>query len=498
MSGSPEQWMDHLQEALYIVDQELTILHWNNNAADLYACDRSEAIGKNLRTWLWTGQENKLDEILAQLKRSGTWSGKHSHTLSPDRVLTLQSRWTLWGQCNEPSITISTMDISDKTLLESRLLRLESVETIGSLACGIAHDLNNVLAPMSMSVYVLRRRLHEKQDREILEVLDNGVKRGAELVGQILSFIRGIEEERFTFGVEYLVQEVVKMLRESFPRNIHIQSDFARNLWQIHGNLAQLQQVLMNLCLNARNAMPNGGSLFIGVENIVLDNGATGLYVAISVRDTGRGIAPEILPKIFDRFFTTRSAENGNGLGLYIVQSILQSHGGFIRVESTPDIGTAFTVFLPASGGSTRSNLRNELQEDSLAKGHGEKILIVDDVFSSREATRILLQHSGYTVLSASELVALFGLYAKKAAELHAVVLNVSMPSIDLEEIVWALRRIYADTRIIGIMDEAEWDRMKPEDRQAFSEHLLRPINSPCLLEALRNTLDDPGKERDE
>ena len=247
-------------------------------------------------------------------------------------------------------------DITDKKQLEAQVFRAQRLESVGNLAFGMAHNLNNALTPVMMAVDILETKIQDEQNQNLLKTVTVNIERSADLVKQVLSFVRGVEGERQILQVETLIKEIEHIVKNTFPRSIEITTHILNQpSWGILGDATQLHQVLLNLCINARDAMPEGGNLSISAENILIDANQTqinidakdGFYILISVNDTGTGIAPEILNKIFDPFFTTKEFGKGTGIGLSTVQGIIKAHGGFINVFS--EVGkTKFQVYLPA------------------------------------------------------------------------------------------------------------------------------------------------------
>lgn len=275
------------------------------------------------------------------------------------REISVASRWTLVkGAEGQPkSILIIDTDVTEKRKIEEQLFRAQRMESIGTLTGGIAHDLNNVLSPIAMSVEMLRLKYVDEESRGWLKILQQSAERGASMVQQVLSFARGNEGKRIEIQPRHLLVELVKVLRETFPKSIDVQFNLPRDLWTVTADPTQLHQVLMNLSVNARDAMPQGGLLKLTATNHFVDenyvrmnhDAQIGEFVRIEVSDTGTGIDSEILDRIFEPFFTTKPTGEGTGLGLSTTLTIVKSHGGFLVVESEIGNGTRMAVYLPAS-----------------------------------------------------------------------------------------------------------------------------------------------------
>ncbi len=251
-------------------------------------------------------------------------------------------------------VTGIVQDVTERRQIERQLLQVQRMEAVGALASGIAHDLNNVLTPVMMIAPLLRGRVADREDREMLDTLEQAAQRGSSIIGKLLTFARGEPAVRARLAVGDLLGEMEKIARETFPRDIEVVIDAPPDLREIEGDATQLHQVLLNLCLNARDAMPGGGQLSMAAANVLLEahdvsEGARpGPFVRVSVSDTGTGIAADHMDRIFDPFFTTKDVGKGTGLGLSSVLGIVRGHQGFVRVESRPEVGSRFDVYLPA------------------------------------------------------------------------------------------------------------------------------------------------------
>ncbi len=391
-------------------------------------------------------------------------------------------------------VLVVSRDVTEKKKLEQQFLRSQRMESIGTLAGGIAHDLNNVLAPIMLSIQVLRNKTTNPEALSILETLSSTARRGSEVVKQVLAFSRGIEGERLILQPKHVIDEVVKITRETFPRMIEIASDIPTRLWTLSADPTQIHQVLLNIFVNARDAMPYGGKISIKAENILIDENYArmnlearpGHYVCMAITDTGTGIPQKILDKIFEPFFTTKEVGKGTGLGLSTVLAIVKSHGGFLDVYSEIGKGTTFKVYLPAQ--ATDQQVFEEEKKPEHQPGHGELVLVVDDEASIREITQDTLEANGYKVVTASDGTEAVAVYAQRRDEIKAVITDMMMPIMDGTATIRALQKIDPGVKIIASSG------MTPNDEAMKSggvvkEVLIKPYTTERLLTALEKVL---------
>src|SRR5262249_4462145 len=342
------------------------------------------------------GDTTQFDKAMRTVLQKGEWMGELRQVTKHGKHILVEARWTLvLDDIARPAsiLTINT-DITEKKKMEAQFLRAQRMESIGTLAGGIAHDLNNVLSPVLMAVQMLRDKLPDNESQALLGILQGNIERGSDMVRQVLSFARGVEGERIPIQPTHLLNEVARIMRDTLPKNITVLVDAARDLAAVLADATQLYQVMMNLCVNARDAMPDGGTLSIRAENIVLDEDYSriqlearpGSFVLITVSDTGVGIPPEIIGRIYEPFFTTKDYGKGTGLGLSTAVGIIKGHGGFVNVYSEVGKGSQFRIYLPAVGpGVSRSS---EEIGPELPVGHGETVLVVDDESAIREIAK--------------------------------------------------------------------------------------------------------------
>ena len=399
-------------------------------------------------------------------------------------------------------------DITERKELELRLLHSQRLEAVGRLASGVAHDLNNVLTPLLLVSSLFRDRLQVPEDRELLGILDAGGRRGAAIVKQLLAFSQNMPENRAWVVPLELVREVAQLLRVSLPGNItlvHPEADLPRS---ILADPTQLHQVLMNLCLNARDSMPTGGVLTLGIEWLELPPEATpelqdpkgGPFLVLSVSDTGAGIAPENLSRIFDPFYTTKEVGKGTSLGLATVYGIVEAHGGFVRVDSTLGKGSRFRVFLPAcagdaevggavSSGSAPGAPAPQAADTGVPSAAGELILVVDDEEAVRTLTGRYLQHAGYEVCCASGGAEALVLLGNHGDQVRLVLTDFSMPSMDGPTLVPLLRKLSPDVPIIGVSGNDQSARAAEWVALGSNEILAKPYETDELLRAIQRQL---------
>lgn len=383
------------------------------------------------------------------------------------------------------------IDITDKKQLEAQFLRAQRLESLGTLASGIAHDLNNILTPILAVVQLLPLKLPtlNEQTRQLLSIIETSTQRGSEMVKQILSFARGVEGKRVSLQMHHLLLEIRQMLQQTLPKSITIQADIPADLWLVSADATQLHQVLMNLCVNARDAMPNGGTLQLTAENVWVDeqyarlhfDANPGAYVVVTVSDTGMGISPNILHRIFDPFFTTKEVGKGTGLGLSAVLGIVKSHEGFIDVQSELDQGSQFKIFLPAHQ-STVSSSDNAI--DPLL-GHQELILVIDDEVAICETIKVALETYNYRVLTAKDGIEAIERFMEYKSNIYAVLMDLMMPSMDGLSVMPLLRRFNADIRVIAMSGINSSEVVAQTEKLGFQGFLPKPFTTQDLLQIL-------------
>jgi len=485
--------LDIATDAILVRDLENKILFWNKGAEHLYGWQAKEALGKNANELLYKDSP-KPEKALQTILLEGEWYGELQKITKSGKEIIVSSRWTLVLNHQEQPKSILTVDtdITEKKQLEAQFLQAQRMESIGTLASGIAHDLNNILTPILAAAQLLQLKLPKTDERTqlLLKTQETNVKRGAALIKQVLSFARGVEGNRTILQVRHLISEVKQIAKQTFPKSIEVYTDLVPNLSTVSGDATQLHQVLMNLCVNARDAMPDGGTLRLSAENLFIDqeyarknlNANVGSYIVITVTDTGTGIPPEIVNRIFEPFFTTKEVGKGTGLGLSIVIGIITSHGGFVNVESLVGQGTQFKIYLPAVQGKETQ----QAQDLELPKGNGELILVVDDEAAIREITKTWLETFAYNVITASNGVEALSLYTQHQDEISVVLIDMMMPVMDGPTTLRMLQKINPQLKIIAVSGLVSSDKFAAAIGIGVKAFLSKPYTASELLKTIK------------
>ena len=490
--------LDKAQDAIIVRDLGHRITYWNKSAERLYGWSSGEVLGTVAREL--QPDPVVFDEAMRRVVEHGDWMGELAQVGKDGRRLTVESRWTLVKNDagGAGAVLVINTDITERTKLEQQFLRAQRLESIGTLAGGIAHDLNNVLTPIMMSIGMLTERESDPERLDILHTLETSARRGADMVQQVLSFARGVEGRREQVEIGDVLHDVERIVNDTFLKNIDVRTSIPADLWTVSGDPIQLHQVLLNLCVNARDAMPNGGRLSLSAANVTLDeafavgniDAKAGPYVMLQVQDSGTGIPRDTIDRIFEPFFTTKDVSKGTGLGLSTSLAIVKSHGGFIRVESDPGAGTAFSVYLPAQPVARPD--ASPATEVELPRGNGELILVVDDEPSVRTIARRMLEAFGYRVALAPDGAQAAAIYADRKHEIAAVITDMMMPVMDGPATIRALKGIRADVRIIAVSGLHGRGTDPHEGASASVRHFLpKPYTAATLLAALREILSE-------
>jgi PAS domain S-box-containing protein len=492
-------------EALMVVDRGNKLSLWNHGAEQLFGWTAAEALGRPPEELLGDEYCSVVETLRATVERVGYWNGEMRARTRDGRKLILENRITLVRDAQgQPRARLNFLaDITGKKLLEKQLLEAQRLESIGMLAAGIAHDLNNVLAPIMFGAPMLRESLSAPGDLRILDAIEKSTERGAGLVRQILGFAHNTAGDFQPTQMKHVVRGVIGAIELTFPKSIRIEHDISNDLWLVNGDATQIHQVLLNLCINARDAMPKGGTLRISAINRRLDEkearalpGATqGRWLMLEVSDTGTGIAPEALARVWEPFFTTKGLGKGTGLGLSTVRTIVANHYGFVILDTRVGRGTTFRVFLPVTAEAAAEVADSPKHPEP--EGNNELILVAEDDKAVRENLAIILPKHRYRVLMARDGVEAVELFKAHFAEIALVVTDIDMPRMSGAALIGALAKLRPEMPVLTISGLASIDRrgsqLEVAEGLAHSS-ILKPFTPDAFLGAVRRLLHPPVK----
>ena len=493
--------LDKAQDAIFVRDLEDRVLYWSRGAERLYGWTAAVMMGERAHERLCVEPE-KMAEARRETLASGEWSGELKQCTASEQDRIVESRWSLVrdDRGEAKSILVINTDVTEQRLLQAKFLRAQRLESIGTLAGGIAHDLNNILQPISLAMDLFRLQLKDPASLSTLDLITSNAQRATALIKQVLSFARGVEGERTPVLPAVLVGEVASFIRETFPSSIELQQKVADPGWTLLGDPTQLHQVLLNLCLNARDAMPAGGTLTIATENrtileseVARDPELTaGRYAVFRIADTGTGIPEELRERIFDPFFTTKEQGKGPGLGLPTVLSIVRSHQGFIKVSARAGGGTEFLVFLPAAPEQPKPLAEAPANSSSKAiagRGNGELILVVDDDAAILKIMGMTLTTYGYRVLLAADGAEGLQIYEREMSEIAVVISDMVMPKMDGPAMVAAIKALNPEAKVITTTGMSSQKSLDLVAHLGVARILPKPCGAQAFLLALREVI---------
>ncbi len=489
--------LEEAQDAIVVQDLQHRVTYWNKSAERIYGWSPDEVMGEDVHDLLYEEGPADLDEAISAVLQAGRWTGELRQRRRDGTPLVGDARWSIVdGDDGRPEAILSiTTDVTAQRAVEHQLLRAQRMESLGTLAGGVAHDLNNVLWPILLASELLQLDQLSDQQTELLRTIHRSAQRGAALVSQVLSFARGVEGVRIPVDVGQLLADLRAIVRDTFPKNIQVLLDVPSELGTIIADSTQVQQVLLNLAVNARDAMPAGGHLTISASGLTLDaqyvaarpEVAAGRYLLIAVQDSGVGMTPEVCDRIFEPFFTTKPHGAGTGLGLSTAAAIVRSHGGHLYVYSEPGRGTIFHLYLPQSPDSPTTVL--EPDEEPTPRGQGQTVLVIDDEPVVRSLIRQTLETHGYQVLEAADGAEAMTVFVAHRDDVAIVLTDMMMPVMDGTATVHALKRIDPEVRIIGCSGLPQTGRERRVVGAGVDWFLPKPFRSGDLLTIVAQAL---------
>ena len=511
---SEEKYRELVENANSIIlrrDIEGRITFFNEFAQRFFGYAENEILGKNLRDTILPDTEpakRDLDNLVASLQKD-----PERQVISEDENI-LRNGDTVWiawtykpifdGNCKLKEVLCIGNDITElkraeneKKDLESQLQVAQKMEAIGTLAGGIAHDFNNILQSIfSYTQILLTSKDADDPDRSRIEAIIKSVKRASDLTKRLLIFSRKVKSKLKPLNLDQEVIQIVKMLDRMIPKMVNIEVKLAGDLKAVSADPVQIEQIMMNLGVNARDAMPDGGNLVFETKNITLDTkfckthlGATpGEYVLLSVLDTGHGIEKDIQTHIFEPFFTTKEVGKGTGLGLAMVYGIVQSHGGYITCESETGKGTAFRIYFPAL---KIKEQEPDVEEVKLpVKGGSETILLVDDEESIRIPCKEMLANAGYKVLTAPDGESALGIFSRKYEKIALIILDLILPGMGGKQCLDEIVKVNPQSQVIVTSGYSVDGSVKEAIESKAKGFISKPYESRELLNLVREVLD--------
>ncbi len=492
------QILAQVHDAILVCDMEDRIISWNRGSELLYGLSEEQVIGQNAAARLFADHLDMWQDGRRMMFEKGVYVTEISLVSASGRNIVVEHRRSLiHGDDGQPvAQLIVTFDVTARKRQEAKERRSQRLESIGALAGGIAHDLNNLLTPILMSAKLMKRGGNDNS--RLLDTIVLSTERGSQMIKNLLAFAGGKQKTEETIDVRALILEAEDILSHTLPKTIDLQIHCADSLHAVRGDATELSQVLVNLAINARDAMPDGGRLELRAETLYVDASRAeasdilqaGPHVLLTISDTGNGIPRDIIERIFDPFFTTKEQGKGTGLGLATTLGIVRAHGGDITVYSEPDQGTRFAIYLPSVALDEVSSIRANGNESP--RGNNEMILLVDDEPLILETARTTLEAGGYRVTCASSGAGAVAMYQQRSSDsIDLVVLDMMMPGMDGFATKNSLQAINPRIRILassGLRRPGK-EGGRLADVDGF---LAKPYSDDQLLRAVRSALDKP------
>ena len=483
--------IERSSDAIVVCDLDGTVLFWNKGAEIQFGWSKSEAEGQLARDVpFWNAA--RYSEAMETTRRDGEWSAELElidRNGQPARCL---ARWTLVEEEGGNAILALYTDVSEQYALSRRIESAQRLESVGPLAGGIAHELNNMLAPVLMGVDMLSGSEQDASRVEVLESMRRSVERSARLVQQVLSVSRGVEGVRNAVSIGVLLHDVRSLVENALPSGVSLSVNIAGDVWTIVGDTDHIQQVILNLFSNAVDAMPDGGIISVDVENVDVDsqyavsiqNARVGRFVCIQIHDNGSGMPDNVVEHIFEPFFTTKKVGEGTGLGLSTTIGLVHSLDGFMDVRSRVGVGSTFRVYLPAEPEDTEEQVL-----DSNVSGNGELIMVVDDDEEIRKITSATLESVGYRVLVAHDGADAIGKFALNRRDIALVITDLIMPVMDGPAFIQAVRALDPGARIAAWTGNKGAQRAVDVASLGVPYVLEKPIAGRDLLRVIKDML---------
>ncbi|MFZ5494642.1 MAG: PAS domain-containing hybrid sensor histidine kinase/response regulator [Verrucomicrobiota bacterium] len=490
--------IDHSPFAIVVTDLQHRVTYANEGAARLQGLSREQLLGRTAEQNFSAGAQAKIIAGRDATFATGRWQGEVPLTTPDGRTLTVEYYMSLIRDDRGRVIArlVIGVDVTEKKQLEEQFLRAQRMEHLGLLVAGIAHDLNNILSPALLVAPFMRPLAQKESEHAFLDSVERSAERGAALVKQILLFAQGRGDGHIPVKPGSVARELAGLVRETFPRSLRFEEEIGSDLWPVNANPTQLHQVLLNLLVNARDALDGHGLITLRVSNRLLDPAAagriagarSGAFVCFEIADTGPGIPPAVLPRIWEPFFTTKEPGKGTGLGLSTVRGIVSSHLGFCEVQTAPGEGATFRVFLPAA--ATPPDTTRSSADPFIPRARGELVLVVDDEAGVRDLLSAILANHGYQVLTARDGIEGINQFTAHQTQIALVITDVHMPHGRGDSFAGLLRLIRPDIRVLFISGlTAGESGVGPTPAASTDPFLLKPFKPAALLAAVHQLL---------
>ncbi len=500
-----------IPSSLLMLDAELNVLMANRRFLEHRKMEEADVVGKNLTEVFPESllrEQALLERVRAVAERGGNEELLNVRHVSPDhpeKFLDIRICGIRMPEDGEEKnrVLLVIDDVTEHRMLEEQLRQAQKMEAIGTLAGGVAHDFNNLLTAIMGYASMLRLRAEpESETHRAAQQIQRAAERAAELTQQLLGFARKGKRQNIRVDLHELLEEAINLLSRTIDKRINMEREFRAANATILGDPSQIEQVILNLAINARDAMPEGGRLVFGTEEVLLDEafcrrhaGATpGQYVMLSVSDTGCGIPEEIRDRIFEPFFTTKQPGEGTGMGLAMVYGIVKNHGGSIYVESEVGRGTTFKVYFPVAAQPAEPVRAEELE--GLVRGRG-RILLVDDEEVVREVGADVLRHLGYEVITAADGLQAIDYYKNHAEEIDLVIIDLVMPRMNGRDCFLAMKAINPNVRAIlssGYEPDGSVQELLNEGALGFAQKPYNVVQlSQTVARALKQAAPNDG-----
>jgi two-component system, cell cycle sensor histidine kinase and response regulator CckA len=496
-SNEQAKLLDKAREAICAIDAEGCITFWNAGAERHYGWNAEDVVGRELRRMLYSRDPAAFEAARSHVLLHGEWHGEMNPQTAAGDLPIMDSFWTLvtddFGVAC--AILIVDADITEKKRIELQLMQNQRLEMLGLLTGGIAHDLNNVLGPIVTAVEMLQERPGSEADDELLNIVKGSADHGVDLVRQLLAFARGDSGELSELSIDALVGSVLKLLYHVIPPGVEIKASIGDGLWRVNGDATQLRQALINLCINARDALPEGGEIELSVENTPVMSNAKcavgearpGRYVCFTVRDNGTGIPPQVIGRLFDAFFSTKQSGKGTGLGLSNIARIVKAHAGFLTVESAMGIGSSFHIHLPAANGAGANEFPPSTRPLLRAREH---LLLIEDNKALQTVFDVALSTRGFAVSATTTASDGLMLLRAQAGSISLAIVDLHLPIEECAAVVREMRAISAQLSVAVLCGAS------PEHQEALSfdppvELLPKAVTSENLIGTVARILGE-------